>query len=238
MRTEQTSPAGVPRYALIALVVTAALCDCNMRAIPGLTTPDLALATPAPLPPAAAAYRAVRAGTPGVPVVPLERYTLDSGDRVRITVFGQDNLSRVYGVDGSGYVALPLVGAVRARGLTTGELAATITRGLDTKYVKDPKVTAEVDTYRPVFVLGEVKKAGQFPYVNAMTVEMAVAIAEGYTERANLCQVRLTRRFGGVRSTVMVPPDYPVQPGELFTCSNGSSKQQGTVAEAIPTGRS
>ncbi|MGC1179837.1 MAG: polysaccharide biosynthesis/export family protein [Methyloceanibacter sp.] len=127
----------------------------------------------------------------------FERYTLDSGDRVRIVVFGQDNLSRVYGVDGSGYVSLPLGGAVRARGLTTLELASAIARGLRTSYVKDPKVTAEVETYRPIFILGEVKKARQFPYVNTMTVEMAGAIAEGYTERANQRKVRLTRRFGG-----------------------------------------
>jgi polysaccharide export outer membrane protein len=149
-----------------------------MRAIPGLRTPELALATPAPLPAPPLPTVPVRAGIPGAPVVPFERYMLDSGDRVRIVVFGQDNLSRVYGVDNSGYVALPLVGAERARGLTTGELAAAIARGLSAKYVKDPKVTAEVETYRPVFVLGEVKKAGQFPYVNAMTVEMAVAIAQ------------------------------------------------------------
>jgi polysaccharide export outer membrane protein len=141
---------------------------------------DAGVGTCDPRPPACAAFadRAVRAGIPGAPVVPFERYMLDSGDRVRIVVFGQDNLSRVYGVDNSGYVALPLVGAERARGLTTGELAAAIARGLSAKYVKDPKVTAEVETYRPVFVLGEVKKAGQFPYVNAMTVEMAVAIAQ------------------------------------------------------------
>jgi glycosyltransferase involved in cell wall biosynthesis len=138
-------------------------------------------------------------------------------------VFGQDNLSRVYRVDGSGAVAMPLVGAVRARGLTTFELASDLKR----KYIKDPKVTVEVETYRPFFILGEVNKPGQYPSVNAMTVEAAVAIAEGYTERAKQRFVHLTRRFGGVMSTVMVPTDYPVQPGALFTSSNASSKAHG-----------
>jgi len=84
------------------------------------------------------------------------------------------------------------------------------------KYIKDPKVTVEVATYHPFFILGEVNTPGQYPYVNAMTVEAAVAIAEGYTERAKKRFVRLTRKFGGVMSTVMVPTDYPVQPGDTI----------------------
>lgn len=153
---------------------------------------------------------------PGVPVVPNATYTLDSGDHVRVIVFGQDNLSNVYSVDGAGAVALPLIGPVRARGLTTFELSNEIAGKLRRKYVKDPKVTVEVETYRPFFILGEVNKPGQYPYVNAMTVEAAVAIAEGYTERAKKRFVRLTRRFDGVMSTVMVPADYPVQPGDTI----------------------
>ena len=206
------------RIALIMLAVFAAcLGGCKMRGMPGLMSPDLALSTPAPLPPPGHALP-LNAGyaPPGVPVVPNETYTLDSGDRVRVIVFGQDNLSRIYGIDGSGAVAMPLIGPVRARGLTTFELANEIARDLKRKYIKDPKVTVEVETYRPFFILGEVNKPGQYPFVNAMTVEAAVAIAEGYTERAKQRFVRLTRRFGGVMSTVMVPADYPVQPGDTI----------------------
>jgi polysaccharide biosynthesis/export protein len=207
--------AGLLRVALLVAVIATALGGCNMQAIPGLTTARFALNTPAPLPPPMA-ITLVSAGVPGVPVVTYPQYKLDSGDRVRIVVFGQDNLSRVYGVDTSGYVSMPLIGPVFARGNTTVELARHIADGLRQKYVKDPKVTAEVDAYRPFFILGEVKRPGQFPYVNAMTVETAVAIAEGYTERANERKMRLTRKFGGVMSTVMVPPDYPVQPGDTI----------------------
>ena len=203
---------------MIALmVVAAALGGCNMRAIPGLTTPDYALSTPAPLPPPGPLVLApVSAGVPGMPVVTNGTYRLDSGDRVRVIVFGQDNLSSVYSVDGSGCVALPLIGPIRARGLTTYELSREVAKALKVKYIKDPKVTVEVETYRPFFILGEVNKPGQYPYVNAMTVEAGVAIAEGYTERAKQRMVRLTRKFGGVMSTVMVPTDYPVQPGDTI----------------------
>jgi len=187
-----------------------------MRAMPGLLSPGTALATPAPLPPPGAVDAAPVGAIPGVPVVVNETYRLDSGDRVRIVVFGQENLSRVYGVDGSGYISLPLIGAVRARGLTTFQLAAAVAGELRRKYVKDPKVTAEVDAYRPFFILGEVRKPGQFPYVNGMNAETAVAIAGGYTERANERRIRLTRKFGGVMSTVIVPTDYPVQPGDTI----------------------
>jgi polysaccharide export outer membrane protein len=199
------------------MIVAAGLSGCaNKRAIPGLTTPNWALATPAPLPKPPIPTVSARAGIPGLPVNPFDRYTLDSGDRVRVTVFGQDNLSRVYSVDSAGYVAMPLVGGLRARDVTTFQLASAIAASLRSKYVKDPKVTVEIETYRPFFILGEVKKAGQFPYVNGLTVEAAVAIAEGYTERASLRKMRITRKFGGVQSTVMVPPDYPVMPGDTI----------------------
>jgi polysaccharide export outer membrane protein len=209
---------GPARLAVMLVAVSAALLGgCKMRAVPGLTAPDFALSTPAPLPAPGEAYPpGAGSAPPGVPVVPNETYTLDSDDKVRVIVFGQDNISNVYTVDTSGAVAIPLIGPVRARGLTTFELANEIARDLKKKYIKDPKVTVEVATYRPFFILGEVEKPGQYPYVNAMTVESAVAIAEGYTERAKQRFVRLTRRFGGVMSTVMVPTDYPVQPGDTI----------------------
>jgi polysaccharide export outer membrane protein len=156
------------------------------------------------------------AGVPGLPANPYGAYRLDSGDRVRVIVFGQDNLSRVYSVDASGTVSLPLIGPVRARGLTPFELSTDIAAELRRKYIKDPKVSVEVEIYRPFFILGEVNKPGGYPYINGMTAEAAVAIAEGYTERAKKRMVRLTRRFNGVNSTVMVPTDYPVQPGDTI----------------------
>jgi polysaccharide export outer membrane protein len=211
---------GAARAALLALaVVAAALGGCNRSAIPGLTTPDYALSTPAPLPPPPPlAIIPGPPGAPGVPANPYGVYRLDSGDRLRVIVFGQDNLSRDYNVDTSGNISLLLIGSVRARGLSTVQLGLDIEAELRRKYIKDPKVSVEVDAYRPFFILilGEVRRPGQYPYVNAMTVEGAVAIGEGYTERARKRMVRLTRKFGGLMSTVMVPTDYPVQPGDTI----------------------
>lgn len=202
---------------LVLVVVATALAGCNRSAIPGLTTPGYALATPAPLPPPPPLpLTPPIAGVPGVPANPYGTYRLDSGDRVRVIVFGQDNLSRSYNVDSSGSVSLPLIGPVRARGLTTFELSSDIAAELRRSYIKDPKVSVEVEAYRPFFILGEVKRPGGYPYVNAMNVEAAVALAEGYTERAKKRMVRLTRRFNGVNSTVMVPTDYPVHPGDTI----------------------
>lgn len=111
---------------------------------------------------------------------------------------------------------MPLIGSVTARGLSTVQLASQIRRDLKRKYLKDPAVTVEVETHRPFYILREVNKPGQYLYANAMTIEAVVAIGGGYTERAKLRFVRLTRRFGGVMSTVMVPADYPVQPGDTI----------------------
>lgn len=143
-------------------------------------------------------------------------YRLDSGDRLRIVVFGQENLSRSYSVDGGGFISMPLIGAVRARGITTFQLEDTIAAQLKTKYVKDPKVTVEIQTYRPFFILGEVRRPGQFPYVNGMTVQTAVAIAGGYTERAREKKVKLTRRINGRSVTMKVPDGYHVRPGDTI----------------------
>jgi polysaccharide export outer membrane protein len=171
---------------------------------------------PCSAPPGAPLPLGAGSAPPGVPVVSYPTYRLYGGDRVRIIVFGQDNLSRPYSVDTAGRIAFPLIGTVEARGLSTTQLASEIEGKLKKNYLMDPKVTVEVDAYRPFFVLGEVTKTRQYPYVNGMTVESAVAIAEGYSERANQRMVRRTRRFDGVMSTVMVPTDYPVQPDDTI----------------------
>jgi len=144
-------------------------------------------------------------------------YRLDSGDRLRVTVFGQGNLSRSYSVDGSGFISMPLIGAVEARGATTFELESRIVTALKHKYVKDPKVTVEVETNRPFFILGEVDNAGQFPYVAGMTVQTAVAIAGGYTPRAKKRNFQITRLINGKTVIRTVSPNDKVQPGDTIT---------------------
>ncbi|TVR07277.1 MAG: polysaccharide export protein [Salinarimonadaceae bacterium] len=142
------------------------------------------------------------------------RYRLASGDRLRVIVFGQDNLSNIYAVDPAGAVTMPLIAAVEVRGLTTREAADRIAGRLRSGFIREPRVTVEVDTYRPFFILGEVNQAGQYPYVAGLTVETAVAIAGGFTPRAVRSSATISRPVGGEIKRFSVPADHPVRPGD------------------------
>lgn len=141
-------------------------------------------------------------------------YLLDTGDRLRIFVYGQPNLSRLYIVDHDGKIAIPLIGGLNARGKTTSELQGIIRARLGAEFVKDPHVTVDVQQNRPFFILGEVRNAGQYPYVSGMTVETAIAIAGGYSERASERKFRITRRVNGFVEQIEAPGDYVVKPGD------------------------
>ncbi len=124
-------------------------------------------------------------------------YQLASGDRLRVIVFGQDSLSNSFSVDGAGNISLPLIGLVRAQGLTTAELGRAIEARLRQGFLREPSVSVEVEAYRPFFVLGEVAVAGQYPFVNGMTVQNAIAVAGGFTPRGAQDSVDLTRVVDG-----------------------------------------
>ncbi|MBD3844838.1 polysaccharide export outer membrane protein [Bosea sp. OAE752] len=143
-------------------------------------------------------------------------YQLASGDKLRIIVFGQDNLSNIYAVDGSGKISMPLVNTIVAQGRSTQQLAREIEAKLRGGYLREPKVSVEVDTYRPFFVLGEVTNSGQFPFVSGMTVQTAVAIAGGFTPRGQRNSAEVTRQIEGQLVTATVPITYPVQPGDTI----------------------
>ncbi len=141
-------------------------------------------------------------------------YLLDTGDRLRVFVYGQPNLSRLYIVDHDGKITVPLIGAVKARAHTTYQLEGMIRSRLGSQFVKDPQVTVDVQQNRPFFILGEVRNAGQYPYVSGMTAETAVAIAGGFSERANERKVRISRRNDGLMEVIEAPTDYVIQPGD------------------------
>src|SRR5947209_4302328 len=141
-------------------------------------------------------------------------YTLDSGDKLRVVVFGQDGLSASYSVDTSGSITMPLIGAVSARGHSPAQLQAAIAAKLRQGYVREPHVAVEVETYRPFFILGEVTLPGQYPYLAHMTGETAVAIAGGYTPRAFKQKFEISRQVGGLTEKRVVSPNYPVRPGD------------------------
>jgi polysaccharide export outer membrane protein len=150
------------------------------------------------------------------PPVPTTQsaYTLDSGDRLRVVVFGQDGLSNSYSVDASGHIAMPLIGSVTARGETTDQLASRIADKLRDGYVRDPHVAVEIEAYRPFFILGEVTAPGQYPYVANMTAETAIAIAGGFGPRAFRDSVILNRTYNGQTMRMTIPLSYPLRPGD------------------------
>lgn len=141
-------------------------------------------------------------------------YLLDTGDKLRIFVYGQPNLSRGYTVDHAGKITVPLIGSVHARGKTTRDLQRSIRNRLGAEYVRNPQVTVDIQENRPFFILGEVTNSGAYPYVSGMTVETAVAIAGGYSERASTRSFRITRRVNGFVETIEAPADYVIRPGD------------------------
>ena len=143
-------------------------------------------------------------------------YTLDSGDKLRVVVFGQEGLTNSYIVDAGGNINMPLVGTLPVRGVTTQQLASLITTRLKQGYVREPHVSVEVETYRPFFILGEVNTPGQYPYVANMTAEAAVAIAGGFAPRADKKKVELTRNTPGQQVHGQVPLNYPLRPGDTI----------------------
>ena len=107
-----------------------------------------------------------------------------------------------------------LIGSVPARGLTPAQLAASVTARLKKGYLREPYVAAEVESYRPFFILGEVAAPGQYPYVPNMTAESAVAIAGGFTPRADQHGFKITRKAGGATEEIEVMALDQVQPGD------------------------
>ena len=145
-----------------------------------------------------------------------EPYRLDAGDRLRVVIYGQEGLTNTYTVDAGGSITMPLIGAVRARGLTPAELAAAVTARFKKGYLREPYVAAEVESYRPFFILGEVAAPGQYPYVPNTTVESAVAIAGGFTPRAQRNSMELTRTGEAGTQRAAVPPATFLKPGDTI----------------------
>ncbi len=143
-------------------------------------------------------------------------YVMGVGDKIQIKVFGEDNLSGVFEVTSTGSISMPLIGEVKAAGLTSSQVQAIIVSKLSDGYMKDPHVSLEVGSYRPFFIVGEVMKPGSYTYVNGMTVINAVALAGGYTYRADKDDIKL--KHGGTGGTEQsAEENSPVVPGDVVT---------------------
>lgn len=146
----------------------------------------------------------------------IQPYRVDSGDRLRVTVFDQRDLTNTYSVDQAGYLAFPLIGSVPARGRTIQELEGQIAAQLQKGYLRNPDVSIEVDRYRSIFVMGEVGQPGQYSYVPGMTIQNAIALAGGYTPRALQANADVTRKINGEIITGRVLISNPVLAGDTI----------------------
>lgn len=141
---------------------------------------------------------------------------LGAGDKIRLTVFGEEELSGEFEVAGNGQLSLPLSGEVKALGLTASELERAIERKLSQGYLVNPRVSVQVLSFRPFFILGEVNKPGSYPWSNDMTVINAVALGGGYTPRAKTGAVSLRRANDPERREQLVPEDTKINPGDII----------------------
>lgn len=143
-------------------------------------------------------------------------YTLGPGDKVRLIVFGEQNLSGEYSVAGSGVLALPLIGEVRAAGLTVPALTEAIRTRLADGYIRNPQVAMEVLGYRPFYLYGEVNRPAQYPYTADLTVLNAVASAGGFSYRADQKWVFVRHQGSTKEERVRLTGATLVAPGDTL----------------------
>ena len=145
---------------------------------------------------------------------PADNYVLGPNDRVRLKVYGEPDITGEYEIDSTGNVSVPLAGHIKAVGLTTRQLERSITSALSKGIVRDPRVNVEIAQYRPYYILGEVKKSGEYPYRLGLTVMDAIASAGGFTYRANESKAYLRRSGGGVEEVYALDAPVQVFPGD------------------------
>jgi polysaccharide export outer membrane protein len=150
------------------------------------------------------------------PQASAPQYRLGPGDRLSITVFGEETMTGEYDVDDTGAVSVPLAGRVPANNMTPAQFESELTSRLSrTRLVANPQVAVSVVKYRPFFILGEVKNPGAYAYYSGATVLSAVAMAGGYTYRAQTGQIEVVRSEGSDREPRLADEDVYLQPGDV-----------------------
>lgn len=145
------------------------------------------------------------------------QYRLDAGDEIRITAYGLDAINNAYIVSDAGDISLPLIDNIQARGKTVGELQSDITRLLVEKQIlRSPSVNVQITKYRPFYILGEVKSPGEYPYRPGMSVLTAIAMAGGYTFRADQKNMTITRQLQGRNVMGRARDTTTIQPGDTI----------------------
>jgi len=143
-------------------------------------------------------------------------YRLGPGDKIRVSVFGESDLSGEYQVDGSGMVRLPLIGTLHATGATAPGLEQGIAGALASGYLKDPRVNVEIATYRPFYIIGAVARPGQYAYVDNMNALNAVAMAGGFTDQAIQSTLYVRHEGSATEQPVRTEQLSRIQPGDVI----------------------
>ena len=182
------------RFLIAAMSMTVlAGCGSTLQTITANTT------VPAPVPAAISAD---------------DLYRLGPGDKLRVIVFGESELSGEFFVDDSGAIDLPLIGDVPATGVTVDEFEDRVVARFTDGYLRDPKISIEVLNYRPFFIIGEVRNGGEYPYKNGLTIQDAVAMAGGFSYRANQKTVYIRRAGENDEQGFNATQRVPIYPGD------------------------
>jgi polysaccharide export outer membrane protein len=145
-----------------------------------------------------------------------DSYQLGTGDKVRVIVFGEDDLGGEFTIDGNGRISLPLIGQLAASGHTASALEQQIETKLADGYVNNPRVSVQITTYRPFYVIGEVNHPGEYAYVNGMSALNAVALAGGYTQRSKESTIYIRRNGSPDEEAVPADQMTRIYPGDVI----------------------
>ncbi len=140
-------------------------------------------------------------------------YVLGTSDQLRVQVYNEPTITGDYTVDGAGFLSVPVAGRTKAAGLTTEQLERRLTAKLNGGILKDARVSIQIINYAPFYIRGEVKKPGEFPYKPGLTLGDAVAMAGGYTYRADESRAYV-RPSGGTEIMQPLNVDPPIAPGD------------------------
>ncbi len=200
-----------------------------------MVVPGVASAQQTPTIPAVSTPPVAAQTAPGVPAVSSSQGTINSigqttgdvtyqyhlglGDKVSVSVFGESDLGGTFVVSSEGKLSLPLIGDFPAAGMTAAELKSKIENAYRQGYLKDPKVTVDVMSFRPFYILGEVNKPGEYPYDSGMTVVNAVALASGFTYRADQKHVFIKHVNQLKETEVPLTTSQAVEPGDTIRIS-------------------
>jgi polysaccharide export outer membrane protein len=150
------------------------------------------------------------------PQAAADGYRLGTGDKVKVIVYGEDDLGGEFQIDGNGMISLPLIGQMAAAGETPSSLEQEVEARLSQGYLQNPRVSISIDTYRPFYVIGQVNKPGEFPYVNGMSVLNAVALAGGYTAQANDGTIYVRRNGSPKEEELSADQMTRIYPGDVI----------------------